>query len=477
MMTVDVSLNKLIGQLDVLSEVIQELSSKIDSTISTLSTKINMACSVEVVESDNSDWLSTISENLFKELRSGKLLKKFNGAETVLAGGLIEGKDFLSKLIDSIALVKGGAGTLGESLAVVFGKGGGIATIVAGALLGLSSFIDMLKNGFDWINEIMMIIGVAVAAVGAVIVGASAGVAALVAAVVAGVATVVILVKDNWDIICEWFSNLGEWFNENVIFPVVSFFDGLFQRVSQIFEGLCITIQAVWILVSTWFNDNVITPITSLFESIWTNVSGFFDGLWQDIKTIWQNVATWFDKNVTQPIQGFFGAMWDGIKQGMISTMNAVIGGIESGINFIIAGINSIINGFNRIVSWAARVAEVEWGGVSEIEYVQLTRIQTFETGGYPERASLFWANENGVPEFVGRIGSNTAVASGTEITGIADAVYSTGQAETSLLTTAVNLLQEIARKDMSVNIGDREIARANYRGQKSLGSKLIIEY
>ena len=74
-------------------------------------------------------------------------------------------------------------------------------------------------------------------------------------------------------------------------------------------------------------------------------------------------------------------------------------------------------------------------------------------------------------------LGADTAVASGTEITGIADAVYSTGQAETSLLTAAVNLLQEIANKDMSINIGDREIARANYRGQKSLGTRLITEF
>lgn len=463
--------------MDILSKGIQNLSSKFDSVINTVSVKMDMVCSMKVEESDSSDWLSTISENLFKELRSGDLLKKFNGAETVLSGGLIEGKDFLAKLIDSFALAKGGAGTLGEALAAVFGKGGGIATVLTGTVVALSNFIDMLENGFDWVKEIMLIIGAALAAVGAVILGASAGVAALVAAVVAGVATVVILVKDNWSAICEWFTNLGEWFNENVIFPIVSFFDGLFQRVSQIFEGLWIIIQAVWILVSTWFNDNVIVPITSLFESIWVNVSGFFDGLWQDIKTIWQNVATWFDKNVTQPIQNFFESMWNGIKQGMISTMNAVIGGIESGINFIIAGINLIISGFNKIVSWAAKVAEVEWGGVEPIDNVKLSRIQTFEIGGYPKRASLFWANENGVPELVGRIGSNTAVASGTEITGIADAVYSTGQAETSLLTTAVNLLQEIARKDMSVNIGDREIARANYRGQKSLGSRLITEF
>lgn len=51
------------------------------------------------------------------------------------------------------------------------------------------------------------------------------------------------------------------------------------------------------------------------------------------------------------------------------------------------------------------------------------------------------------------------------------------GQEESSLLKTAINLLQEIADKNMSVNIGDREIARANYRGQKSLGTRLITDF
>ena len=47
-----------------------------------------------------------------------------------------------------------------------------------------------------------------------------------------------------------------------------------------------------------------------------------------------------------------------------------------------------------------------------------------FATGGFPDSADFFYANENGVPEYIGTMGGRTAVANNTEIAkGIADAV------------------------------------------------------
>ena len=48
-----------------------------------------------------------------------------------------------------------------------------------------------------------------------------------------------------------------------------------------------------------------------------------------------------------------------------------------------------------------------------------------FATGGYPTKAQLFYAREDGRPEMVGKIGNQTAVANNEQITeGIANAVY-----------------------------------------------------
>ena len=73
--------------------------------------------------------------------------------------------------------------------------------------------------------------------------------------------------------------------------------------------------------------------------------------------------------------------------------------------------------------------------------------------GGYPQ-GSLFVAGEvPGQAEMVGNIHGKTGVASGKEITGIADAVYDTGQTEAELLRQQNGLLRQILQKSGSVTL------------------------
>ena len=52
-----------------------------------------------------------------------------------------------------------------------------------------------------------------------------------------------------------------------------------------------------------------------------------------------------------------------------------------------------------------------------------------YDSGGFPSQGDLFIANERS-PELIGTIGGRTAVASGNEITGIADAIREQGALE-----------------------------------------------
>lgn len=155
--------------------------------------------------------------------------------------------------------------SLHDSMISVFGKLGtkiaGIGTIISGAALAVTSFFSMWENGWSVLGEILKDIGIALSAIGAVILGAAAWPAAIVAAVVAAVSTIAIVIHDNWDAICEWFSGVGEWFDTNVITPVVGFFRGLWESVSGFFSNLWEDIVSIWDTVSTWFNDNVIEPV------------------------------------------------------------------------------------------------------------------------------------------------------------------------------------------------------------------------
>lgn len=99
----------------------------------------------------------------------------------------------------------------------------GLGTVVAGAMTSVSSFVSMFVDGFSWIKEAVMLVGIALTAVGAIILGAPAAVAGVIAGIVAGVATLVIVIKDNWEAIKNFTLNLVE--------KIGGFFGGLWDGI------------------------------------------------------------------------------------------------------------------------------------------------------------------------------------------------------------------------------------------------------
>ena len=277
-----------------------------------------------------------------------------------------------------------------------------------------------------------MVIGVALTTIGAILAGVAALPAVIVGAIVAAVATIVVVVKDNWNAICELFSTVSEWFNGNVIQPVVGFFQGFATRVQQIFQGIWIIIQAIWIVASSWFNDNVITPISNLFNFLKTLIQTAIQVAKDFVFSTWQGVASWFNSNVISPVTNCFNIMksgitsafdyvWNSIKGGATGAMNYVISKIENGVNFVISGINALLKGFNNVVSVAAEVAGKDWSGVSLVPKVHIPRLAS---GGIFPRGEdgMAFINHN---ELVGKFSNGrNVVANNQQITdGIRDAV------------------------------------------------------
>ena len=120
----------------------------------------------------------------------------------------------LKIVLPLIGLVKGSFGGL-FNVASLFGKAfqgsfGGVAAILGGASVAVTSFVSMFRNGFSVVKEILMLLGIALAAVGAVILGAPATVAAVVAGIVAAVATLAVAVKEHWESIAAFFGKIGD---------------------------------------------------------------------------------------------------------------------------------------------------------------------------------------------------------------------------------------------------------------------------
>lgn len=304
--------------------------------------------------------------------------------------------------------------SLGDAITAAFGTGAAdlLATIgsafsaIAGTILSIVNFVKMLKDGFSWINEILMVIGVALATIGAILAGVAALPAVIVGAIVAAVATIVVVVKDNWNAICELFSTVGDWFNGNVIEPVVSFFKDMWKTISgffgslwkdivtvwqgaskwfsstviepivgffkgfatraqQIFQGVWIIIQAIWIVASSWFNNNVITPISNLFNFLKALIQTTIQTAKDFVFSTWQGVASWFSGTVIQPISNFFNMLKAGItsalsvaKNFVISTWQSVAGWFNGNV------ISPITNCFNIMKNGITNAFNYVWSSI-----------------------------------------------------------------------------------------------------------------
>lgn len=304
--------------------------------------------------------------------------------------------------------------SLGDAITAAFGTGavdllatiGSAFSAIAGTILSIVNFVKMLKDGFSWVNELLMVIGVALATIGAILAGVAALPAVIVGAIVAAVSTIVVLVKDNWNTICELFSTVGDWLNGNVIEPVVSFFKDMWKTISgffgslwkdivtvwqgaskwfsstviepivgffkgfatraqQIFQGVWIIIQAIWIVASSWFNNNVITPISNLFNFLKTLIQTTIQTAKDFVFSTWQGVASWFSGTVIQPISNFFNMLKAGITSALSVAKNFVIStwqGVASWFNGNV--ISPITNCFNIMKNGITNAFNYVWSSI-----------------------------------------------------------------------------------------------------------------
>ena len=101
-----------------------------------------------------------------------------------------------------------------------------------------------------------------------------------------------------------------------------------------------------------------------------------------------------------------------------------IIDGINGFLNFI----NGLINGASKLHSSLAWLADCT---LPTLQHIILDRVGPksvsggstgadsmygYAEGGFPDRADIFFANEDGIPELVGRIGSQTTVANQEQI-------------------------------------------------------------
>ena len=287
-----------------------------------------------------------------------------------------------------------------------------------------------------------------------------------------------------WDTIVGTLSTFLEWLNTTIIQPIWTLIEpvitsivGLIQElgntVSIIFEGIVTIVSAVFNTIWTIAEPiitGIIDIVTTLGTAVFTVVKAIWDIVAKVVEIVWTLVSVLFENifgvvgsvfsfvydNMIEPIvsaissfvstiidtvTGIVSAINNNVIQpvvslfsGLISTVlgffgnvgsavaNAFLGVFKSVLNGAFTVVESLVNGFIGALNLAIDVINLIPGvKISKLDKIKLPR---FEEGGFPDSASLFFANENGIPEMVGRIGNQTAVANNDQITtAIASAV------------------------------------------------------
>lgn len=256
-------------------------------------------------------------------------------------------KELVDNVVQKIAEAMTSSGfasilsTVGKTIA-------GIGTIIGGVALAASSFFSMWNEGFSWAKEVLMLFGIALAAVGAVILGAPALVAGVIAGIVAAVATMAVVIHEHWEEIKQWFLDL--------------------------WAG----IQEVAGTIAEWFNSNVIQPVAGFFKGLWEGIQQAASSVWEAVKGVWSAASEWFSQHVTQPLASAFDAAGSAVK----GAVNGLLSNVEGMINAIIKGVNWLISQMNKISfdvpDWVPGIGGNSFGinipSISEVKLPRLAR-------------------------------------------------------------------------------------------------------
>ena len=180
------------------------------------------------------------------------------------------------------------------------------------------------------------------------------------------------------------------------------------------------------------------------------------------VKGVDYNNAT----NASNTINSFIG-MAERIKNtGTESTLSTFLSGIKSGAVGLSSSIQSLFSnsqasdigysfGYNlgaSITTGMKKTLKANIKLTDQNNGAQLTtlKLATFAEGGYPKSGEMFFANENGRAEFVGKVGNKTAVANQDQMV----------QAITNALTSGFSQLnaQQSAPQNLTVMIGNEKV-------------------
>ena len=176
----------------------------------------------------------------------------------------------------------------------------------------------------------------------------------VVLAITALIAIIVLLIA-NWDtvkaaVLTAWeaiksaLATAAEWFNTNVIQPIVGFFTSAMDWISvKVQEGMAI-VQNIFAGISEFMQGVFAKDWTEQFGAFGNVLNAFFanvENVWSAVKSIFTGIVS-FIKNV---FAGDWGAAWDSIVSVFKGIWDYLVAIVKAPINIIIGMINGLVQG------------------------------------------------------------------------------------------------------------------------------------
>ena len=240
----------------------------------------------------------------------------------------------LGKMAGSMVTAVSSAGSLSGALTTAFGSVtttiAGIGGAVGGLTLAVSGFVDGWTNGFSVCEAAVEALGLAIAAVSAVILGAPAAVAAAVAGAVWAVSQAAIVIHEHWDEIKAWGAEAAASVRDSFVSgwnDIKAEGQALWDSTVESLNGLKEAGIGVWDGIKTAAasaGEGIRSTFQSAIEKINAGIEkmiGLFDGMKEaaaravdGMKQAWNGAADWFKTNVSEPLKEWGKQAWEDVK-------------------------------------------------------------------------------------------------------------------------------------------------------------------
>lgn len=242
--------------------------------------------------------------------------------------------------------------------------------------------------------------------------------------------------------------------------------DEMNSKTKLNFKEIKSTIETKWGEIKTNTSTNWATiksDVMTKWYDMQNDAISKYGNIKSTIETAWNNIKTNSD-TVWGSVKSKVLEIWDNIKSGISERTTAVLGDVEEFVNKLIDKINEAIESVNNLLS--IDVGEHSFG--VNIPTIQHVEIDGRASGGFMDIGQVYTVREGGIPEYVGRYGNRAAVANNDQIVeGIAGGVSVANEEVVAAINTLIGVVVE---KDLSVNIGDKEIGQANERYTQGRG-------